>query len=99
MIVEVRLAGALRQYADGAGAVPVDLAGAEPATVRALLDGLETAHPGLTGRIRDERGAIRRHVNVFVGVEHCRELGGLDAPLDGTEPVSILPAVSGGAGR
>ena len=96
MTVEVRLAGALRPDAGGAASVQVDLAGAEPPTLRALLERLERQQPGLVGRIRDERGAIRRHVNVFVGVEHCRELGGLDAPVDGTQPVSILPAVSGG---
>ena len=96
MTVEVRLAGALRPHAGGAATVQVDLAGAAP-TVRDMLDGLERDHPGLVGRIRDERGRIRRHVNVFLGVEHCRELGGLEAPVPAGAPVSILPAVSGGA--
>jgi molybdopterin converting factor small subunit len=61
-----------------------------------LLDRLEREHPGLAGMIRDERGVVRRHVNVFVGAEHVRELGGLAAPVGAREPVSILPAVSGG---
>ena len=96
MIVEVRLAGPLRPYAGGQAATRVELPAGAPATVGELLDGLERAHPGLVGRVRDERGAIRRHVNVFVGPDHVRELGGLGAPVDGAEPVSILPAVSGG---
>jgi sulfur-carrier protein len=98
MTVEVRLAGPLRPYAGGAAVALVELAPGDPATVGRLLDRLERQHPGLAGRVRDERGAIRRHVNVFVGAEHVRELGGLDAPLDAREPVSILPAVSGGSG-
>jgi len=93
--VEVRLAGPLRPYAGGAAVTRVELGGAS-ATVGDLLDGLERQHPGLTGRVRDERGQIRRHVNVFVGADHVRELGGLGAVLDERAPVSILPAVSGG---
>jgi molybdopterin converting factor small subunit len=93
--IEVRLAGPLRPYAGGAAVVLVDLPD-DAATVGALLDRLERRHPGLTGRVRDERGAIRRHVNVFVGAEHVRELGGLEAPVGERSPVSILPAVSGG---
>ena len=96
MIVEVRLAGPLRPYADGQAATRIELPDGAAATVRELLDRLERAHPGLLGRVRDERGAIRRHVHVFVGPEHVRELGGLDAPVSGAEAVSILPAVSGG---
>ena len=99
MIVEVRLAGPLRPYAGGQAATRVELAAGESATVADLLDGLERTHPGLVGRVRDERGVVRRHVNVFVGPDHIRELGGLAARLDGAEPVSILPAVSGGDPR
>jgi sulfur-carrier protein len=97
MIVAVRLAGPLRPDAEGQTVVRVELPAGAPATVGELLDRLERRHPGLAGRVRDERGAIRRHVNVFVGADHIRELGGLAAPLDGTMAVSILPAVSGGA--
>ena len=97
MTVEVRLAGPLRPYAGGAAVTRVELPGSASATVGDLLDGLERQHPGLTGRVRDERGHIRRHVNVFVGAEHVRELGGLAAVVDEDAPVSILPAVSGGA--
>jgi len=97
MTVEVRLAGPLRPYAGGAAVALVELPSGDSVTVGDLLDRLERQHPGLAGRVRDERGAIRRHVNVFVGAEHVRELGGLAAPIDEREPVSILPAVSGGS--
>jgi molybdopterin converting factor small subunit len=96
VIVEVRLAGPLRPYADGQAVARVELPAGAAATLEELLDRLERAHPGLVGRVRDERGAIRRHVNVFVGPDHARELGGLTARVDGAAAVSILPAVSGG---
>jgi carboxylate-amine ligase len=94
--IRVRLAGPLRPHAGGAAEVVVELGPDEPHTVGRLLERLEEAHPGLAGMIRDERGAIRRHVNVFAGAEHVRELGGLAAPLAPGDRVSILPAVSGG---
>jgi molybdopterin converting factor small subunit len=75
----------------------VELPAGGPTTVGRLLDRLERQHPALVGRVRDERGQIRRHVNVFVGAEHVRELGGIAAPIGEGVPVSILPAVSGGA--
>jgi len=96
VIVEVRLAGPLRPYAGGEAVARVELPAGAPATVAELLERLERAHPGLVGRVRDERGAVRRHVNVFVGRDHMRDLGGLATPVDGAAPVSILPAVSGG---
>jgi sulfur-carrier protein len=47
-------------------------------------------------RVLDEQGNLRRHVNVFVGADDIRTLGGLTATVaDGAE-VSIVPAVSGG---
>jgi hypothetical protein len=57
-------------------------------------------HPGLRDRVTNERGALRPHVNVFVGDEAVRFLGGLAAPLPmaASVEISIVPAVSGGLG-
>ena len=66
-------------------------------TVRAALRDLERQHPGLVGRILDERGDLRRFVNVFVGEKNLRSLGGLDVALEGGAELSIVPAVAGGA--
>ena len=43
------------------------------ATVADLLRGLERAHPAVEGWILDERGLIRRHVNVYVNGERGSE--------------------------
>ena len=95
----VRLASVLRDHAGGQSSVDLalDPDPGDEATVGAVLDELERLHPAVARRIRDERGVLRRHVNVFVDDEECRRLGGLDAPVrDGTE-VSVLAAVSGGS--
>ena len=63
------------------------------ATVGELLHALELAHPPLAGWIVDERGLIRRHINVFVNGERGREE---TAVADG-DRVEVLPAITGGA--
>ena len=62
------------------------------ATVAELLRALEAGHPALTGWILDERGHIRRHINVFVNAEQARE----DDPIAAGDHVDVLPAISGG---
>jgi sulfur-carrier protein len=63
------------------------------ATVQELLRGLEHEHPLVAGWILDERGAIRRHINVFVNGER----GGGQTPVDSGDRVEVLPAITGGA--
>jgi molybdopterin converting factor small subunit len=47
-------------------------------------------------RVLTDQGAVRPHVNVFVGPESIRFTGGLDTPVSDGAEISILPAVSGG---
>ena len=92
----MRLATALREHAGGQAVVVLTVSDDPPPTVAGLLDALADAHPAAGRRVRDEQGRLRRHVNVFVGEDNCRQPGGLDAPLVAGTEVSILPAVSGG---
>jgi molybdopterin converting factor small subunit len=57
-----------------------------------LLRALERDQPALAGWIVDERGHIRRHINVFVNAEQARE----EDPIAAGDCVDILPAISGG---
>ena len=94
----VRLASVLRDHAGGQAAIDLDVAeAAGGAILGSVLDELARLHPAVGRRIRDEQGVLRRHVNVFVGEEECRRLGGLAAPVSDGDEVSVLAAVSGGA--
>jgi sulfur-carrier protein len=92
--VVVRVPAALRQATAGRATVEVE-AGDAP-DVRALLDHLRAVLPDLERRVRDEQGALRRHVNVFVGTTNIRDLDDQATRLTGGDEVAILPAVSGG---
>jgi molybdopterin converting factor small subunit len=84
----VRVRGPLRDLAGGEGEHVV-----EGATVTELLRAFERTHPGAAGWILDERGRVRRHINVFVNAERAEQ----DAAVGPGDEVEILPAISGGA--
>ena len=84
----VILRGPLKQLAGGCGDHVV-----EGATVAESLRALERAQPAVCGWILDERGAIRRHINVFVNGEY----GTAQTPVGEGDRVDVLPAISGGA--
>ncbi|MFC5187577.1 ubiquitin-like small modifier protein 1 [Actinomadura harenae] len=94
MIVTVRLPGALRDLAGAPAAVPLDLPA--DATVGDALAALDAALPAVGRRVRDETGALRPHVNVFVGADNVRDLELLATPLRPGADLHVLPAVSGG---
>ena len=90
----MRLAAALRTYAGGADRLELDLP--PPITVGTVLDAVAVAHPAVGRRVRDEAGALRRHVNVFVGADNARDLDDADTVVPDGAEVAVLPAVSGG---
>jgi molybdopterin converting factor small subunit len=64
----------------------------EGATVVELLRSLERQHPDTAGWVLDERGLIRRHINVFVNGER----GGEATAVRAQDRVEVLPAITGG---
>jgi sulfur-carrier protein len=92
MSVSVRIPTILRSYTGGESEVSAD-----GATLSELLESLDSAFPGIKGRVVDEQGQIRRFVNVYVGNDDVRFLDGLDTKLADDAQVSIIPAVAGGA--
>jgi sulfur-carrier protein len=61
-------------------------------TVGDVLQALEAANPAMSGWILDERGVMRRHINVFVNGER----GAQDTHVEAEDRVDVLPAISGG---
>ena len=65
-------------------------------TVGDALAALGRKSPGALDRIMDERGDVRRHVNLFVNGENVRFLDGLSTPVPNGATIFVLAAVSGG---
>ncbi len=94
MRVTLVLPGVLRQYTRGVGRLDLDL---EPgSTLGSALDRVTELHPALERRLRDERGALRRYVNLFVDGEECRHLAGADTPLSAGAEIQVIPSIAGG---
>jgi sulfur-carrier protein len=83
----VRLRGPLKQLAGNRAEHAVD-----GGSVGELLLEIERAHPAAKGWILDERGVLRRHINVFVNGEP----GGQDTHVGTEDRIDVLPAISGG---
>ena len=62
------------------------------ATVLEVLRGLQVRHPDVSGWILDERGMIRRHINVFVNGERGSER----TAVRSADRVEVIPAITGG---
>ena len=65
-------------------------------TVGEVLRNLNTAFPGIGQRLMDERGGVRRYVNIFHNDEDIRFLKELETPVADTDQISIIPAIAGG---
>jgi len=91
MSAHVRIPTILRTFTGGSSEVE-----ASGHTVAHVLDSLEADYPGLKARIVDDTGALRRFVNVYVGDDDVRFIGGLEAEVPDGGKISIIPAVAGG---
>lgn len=94
MTVRVRLPRMLADCTGGRTSVSLDLA--DDATVCAVLDALAAQHPVFDRRVRDETGALRRFVNVYVDGDEVRRLAGLATPVPAGAEVMVVQSVAGG---
>lgn len=90
MAIEVRVPTILRQYTDGAKVVE-----GKGGTLAAVIDDLESRHPGLRDRLVENDG-LRRFVNVYLNDEDVRFLDGLGTEVGDGDSITVLPAVAGG---
>ena len=61
-----------------------------------VLEALFARHPPLRGYVLDERGAVRRHVALFVDGEALQPKTDLARPLRADAELYVMQALSGG---
>ncbi len=66
------------------------------ATIADAIVELQSRYPGIQERLVDEKGEVRRFVNVYVNEEDIRFLKNQDTPLKDGDEISIIPAIAGG---
>ncbi|MBX7115195.1 MAG: MoaD/ThiS family protein [Myxococcaceae bacterium] len=87
----VRIPTPLRSYSQNRAEVKVT-----GATVREVLTELEKSCPGIGARVLDEKGAVKRYINVFFNDEDIRFLQELDTKVADNDVLSLIPAIAGG---
>jgi sulfur-carrier protein len=91
MQVRVRVPTPLRRFTQGK-----DEVGAEGASISAVIENLEQCHPGIRQRLLDDKGELRRFVNIYVNGEDIRFLDALNSQVKDGDDISIVPAIAGG---
>jgi molybdopterin synthase sulfur carrier subunit len=69
----------------------------EGGSIKQAVESLNSQYPGIRDSILDEKGNVRRFVNLFVNDEDIRNLQGENTPLKDGDQVFIVPAIAGGA--
>jgi len=91
MAQKVRIPTPLRKLTNNEEVVEVSAA-----TIGDAISELQTRYPGIKERLVDERGAVRRFVNVYVNEEDIRFLQNQQTSLKDGDEISIIPAIAGG---
>lgn len=91
MSIKVRIPTPLQKLTQGKAEVE-----AEGKDIRELIENLEKIFPGIKERLCDEKGNVRRFINIYVNEEDVRFLKLDKTSLKDGDEVSIIPAIAGG---
>lgn len=91
MPAKVRIPTPLRKLTNDQELVEVDAK-----TISEAITQLQSRFPGIQERLVDEKGEVRRFVNVYVNEEDIRFLQNQHTALKDGDEISIIPAIAGG---
>jgi molybdopterin synthase sulfur carrier subunit len=91
MAKKVRIPTPLRKLTNNEEIVEV-----KATTIGDAIVELQTKYPGIRERLVDDKGEVRRFVNVYVNEEDIRFLQNQETPLKDGDEISIIPAIAGG---
>ncbi|PWC80759.1 thiamine biosynthesis protein ThiS [Azospirillum sp. TSH100] len=89
--VTIRVPTPLRGFVGGRDQVTVP-----GATVREALSALTAGQDAFRDRLFTAEGDLRRFVNVYLGRDDVRRLGGLEAALPAGATLTLMVALAGG---
>ena len=91
MAKKIRIPTPLRKLTNNEELVEINAA-----TIGEAITELQSRYPGIAERLVDEKGEVRRFVNIYVNEEDVRFLENQNPPLKDGDEISIIPAIAGG---
>jgi molybdopterin converting factor small subunit len=92
MPITVQIPTALRRHTDGVASLSCSAA-----NLNELFSALDEKFPELKPHLRDDKGQIRRFLNIYVNEEDIRFLGGPSYSFQEGDEVLLVPSIAGGS--
>ena len=92
MPITVQIPTALRRHTDGVASLSC-----VAANLNELFSALDEKFPELKPHLRDDKGQIRRFLNIYVNEEDIRFLGGPAYTFHEGDEVLLVPSIAGGS--
>ena len=92
MPITVQIPTALRRHTDGVASL-----NCSAANLNELFSALDEKFPDLNPHLRDDKGQIRRFLNIYVNEEDIRFLGGPSYAFQEGDEVLLVPSIAGGS--
>jgi len=92
MPITVQIPTALRRHTDGVASL-----NCTAANLNELFSALDEKFPELKPHLRDDKGQIRRFLNIYVNEEDIRFLGGPAYAFQEGDEVLLVPSIAGGS--
>ncbi len=92
MPITVQIPTALRRHTEGVGSITC-----AASNLGELFSVLDEKFPDLKPHLRDDKGQVRRFLNIYVNEEDIRFLGGQTYAFQEGDEVLLVPSIAGGA--
>src|SRR6202000_1533549 len=91
MGITVQIPTALRRHTSGIGSITC-----AASTLTELSSVLDEKFPALKPHLRDDKGEVRRFLNIYVNEEDIRFLGGPAYAFHEGDEILLVPSIAGG---
>ena len=91
MAITVRIPTPLRKFTDGKSEVE-----AKGANVAEIIDDLDVNFSGIKEKLCDEKGGLRKFLNVYLNDEDIRFMDSLQTEVRDGDSLALIPAIAGG---
>ena len=66
------------------------------ATIGSILSTLFQQYPAIEKHLKNNKGELRRHINLFINKTNIKDLEGMESAVSDSDTITILPNISGG---